>query len=209
MSEKLTSAGMGSGELTPHMVAAEELRASAEDMEQAAWREGIDPSGPLGVWVTALRRSLVNLADISEKQSQGVAAAIAATRQLVDAEIKQLREANKQAVHAMNEANAALSRAKIDAEKLTLKTIQDLGPQILKEIRDAVVIRERRYNRKVEWRRASVVAVTVLSLFLGGYSWRAWQDGGNASDALVRCLKEPFAAPNGDRYCSFSTLFPK
>ena len=209
MSEKFSEEALGSAGLTPAAVAAEDLRASAEDMEQAAWREGIDPAGPLGVWVTALRRSLVNLADISEKQSQGVAAAIAATQKLVDAEITQLREANRRAVQAMNEANAALSRAKVDAEKLTLKTIQDLGPKILAEIRDAVVVRERRYNRRVEWRRASLVAVAVLGLLLGGYSWRAWQDGNNASDALVRCLKQPLQAPNGERYCSFSTLFPK
>lgn len=209
MSEKFTPEALGSTRLTPAAVAAEDLRASAEDMEQAAWREGIESTGPLGIWVTALRHSLVNLADISEKHSQGVAATIAATQKLVDAEITQLRETNKQAVHAMNEANAALSRVKVDAEKLTLKTIQDLGPQILAEIQDAVVIRERRYNRKVEWRRASLVAVAVLGLFLGGYSWRAWQDGTDASEALVRCLRQPFSAPNGDRYCSFSTLFPK
>jgi len=209
MSEKLSPDALGSGGLTPASVAAEDLRASAEDMEQAAWREGIDPSGPLGVWVTALRHALVNLADISEKHSQGVTETIRNTQKLVDGEIKQLREANKQAVHAMNEAKAALSRAKVEAETVTLKTIQDLGPQILKGIREAVVIRERQYNRKVEWRRASLVAVAVLGLFLGGYSWRAWQNSSNASDALARCLKQPFAAPNGDRYCSFSTLFPK
>ena len=209
MSEKFNSETLGAAGLTLATVAAEDLRASAEDMEHAAWREGIDPTGPLGIWVSALRRALVDLADISEKQSQGVAAAIVATKDLVDAEIQQLREANKRAVQAMNEAKTALSRAKVEAETVTLKTIQDLAPKILKEIRDAVVIRERRYNRKVEWRRASLIGVAVLGLGLGGYSWRAWQDGGSASDALARCLQQPFQAPNGDRYCSFSTLFPK
>ena len=209
VSEKLTSAGMGAGELTSDMVTAEDLRAAAEDMEQAAWREGIDPSGPLGVWVTALRRALVGMADISERSSQRVVATIAATQKVVDAEIAQLHEANRRAAQAINEATAARSRAEVEAEKLTLKTIQDLAPKILEEIRDAVVIRERRYNRKVEWRRAGLVAVAVLGMFLGGYSWRGWQDGGNASEALVRCLRQPYQAPNGDRYCSFSTLFPK
>lgn len=198
-----------SEELTPAAVAAEDLRAAAEDMELAAWREGIDPTGPLGVWVTALRQSLVTLADISEKQSQGVAATIRATRSLVDAEISQLRAANEGAVRAMNEAGAALSRAKIETEKLTLKTIADLAPKILEEIRDAVVIRERRHNRIVEVRRACLVGATVLALFLGGYSWRAWQDGNDASAALVRCLKQPLQAPNGERYCAVSTLFPQ
>ena len=208
MSEKFTSAGMGSGNLTPAAVAAEDLRASAEDMEQAAWREGIDPSVPLGIWVTALRHALVHLADTSEKQSQGVAATITGAQRVIDSEVAKLRLANEVATRAMNEATAARSRAEVEAEKLTLKTISGLAPKILEEIRDAVVIRERRYNRKVEWRRASLVAIAVLGLLLGGYSWRAWQDG-DASEALVRCLKQPFQAPNGDQYCSFSTLLPK
>lgn len=208
MSEKFTSAGMGSGKLTPAAVAAEDLRASAEDMEQAAWREGIDPSGPLGIWVTALRHALVHLADTSEKQSQGVAATITGAQRVIDSEVAKLRLANEVATRAMNEATAARSRAEVEAEKLTLKTISGLAPKILEEIRDAVVIRERRYNRKIEWRRASLAAIAVLGLFLGGYSWKAWQDG-DASEALVRCLKQPLQAPSGDRYCSFSTLFPK
>lgn len=198
-----------SEKLTPLAVAAEELRASAEDMEQAAWRTGLTPDEPLGIWVISLRRTLTNLANLSEGQGQGVSNVIEGTRKLVETEVSQLREANRSAAQAINEATAARSRAEIEAEKLTLKTIQGLAPQILKEIRGAVVIRERRYNRKVEWRRASLVAVSVLGLFLGGYSWRAWQDGGNASDALVRCLQHPAQAPNGDRYCSFATLLPK
>lgn len=198
-----------SQQLTPIAVAAEELRASAEDMEQAAWRTGLTPDEPLGIWVISLRRTLTNLANLSEGEAQGVSAVVDGTRKLIDAEVAQLREANKQAVQAMNEATAARSRAALDAEKLALKTINDLAPKILDKIRDAVVIRERRYNRMVEWRRASLIAAAVLGLFLGGYSWRAWQDGGSASDAVVRCLKQPLQAPNGDRYCSFATLFPK
>lgn len=208
MSDKFTPEAMGSGELTPAAVAAEDLRASAEDMEQAAWREGIDPTGPLGVWVTALRWSLTTLAGISEKQSQGVAAAIKGTRQLVDAEIAQLRIANEAAVRAMNEANAALSRAKVDTEKLTLKTLGDLAPKILEHIRDAVVIRERRYNRKVEWRRGILVGMAVLGLVVGGYSWRTWQDH-DANAALERCLEHQLQAANGDKFCALSSLFPK
>ena len=209
MSEKFTPEDMGSARLTPAAVAAEDLRASAEDMEQAAWREGIDPSGPLGIWVTALRRALVHLADVSEKQSQGVDATIAGAQKLIDSEITKLRLANAAAARAISEAQAAVSRANTEAEKLTLQTIKGLIPRIVEEIRDAVVIRERRYNRGVEWRRACIVGLAVLGLSLGGYSWRAWQDGNDASAALVRCMKQPLQTPNGERYCAFSELFPK
>ena len=67
-------------ELNPIRVAAEELRAAAEDMEEAAWREGVRPSGPLGVWVQAARRTLVSLADIVERQSDAVTSSVANAR---------------------------------------------------------------------------------------------------------------------------------
>lgn len=197
-----------STELTPIAVAAEELRASAEDMEQAAWRTGLTPDEPLGIWVISLRRTLTNLANLAEGEAQGVSAVIEGTRKLVDAEITQLRTANEGAVRAMNEANAALSRAKVEAEKLTLKTLGDLAPKILEHIRDAVVIRERRYNRKVEWRRATLVGMSVLGLMVGGYSWREWQDH-DANAALGRCLEHQFQTPNGDKFCPVSSLHPK
>ena len=197
-----------STELTPIAVAAEELRASAEDMEQAAWRTGLTPDEPLGIWVISLRRTLTNLANLSEGQEQGVSAVIDGSRKLVDAEVAQLRAANEASVRAMNEANAALSRAKVDAEKLTLKTLGDLSPKILEHIRDAVVIRERRYNRKVEWRRATLVGMAVLGLVVGGYSWRGWQDS-DANSALSRCLEHQFQTPNGDKFCPISSLFLK
>ena len=65
-----------SDELTPIAVAAEELRASAEDMEQAAWRTGLTPEEPLGIWVISLRRTLTNLADMSEGEARGVNAIV-------------------------------------------------------------------------------------------------------------------------------------
>ncbi len=194
--------------LTPASVAIEDLRGSVEDMEQAAWREGIDPGGPLGVWVTTMRQGLMAFANVVERQSVRVEGVVTDTRGLVDAEIAQLRLASEGAVRAMNEANATFNRAKIETEKLALKTIDDLTPKLLQEIREGVIIRERRYNRGVEWRRAILAGTAVLSLVIGGYAWRSLQGNGDAGAALIRCEQHPMQAATGEKYCAFSTLFP-
>ena len=155
--------------LTPASVASEDLRAAAEDMEQAALREGIAPDGPLGVWVSTMRRGLIAFANVIEHQSERVEGTIGGARKLVEAEIVRLRLSNEGAIQAMNEATVTFNRSKIDAEKMSLKTIDDLTPKLLQEIREGVVIRERRHNRGVEWRRAIMAITAGLSLVIGGY----------------------------------------
>ncbi|WP_424140117.1 hypothetical protein [Roseomonas chloroacetimidivorans] len=182
-----------SGELTPTSVAADDLRAAAEDMEQAAWRMGLAPHEPLGIWVASMRRTVTGLADLTERQAEAVAATVEGTRKVLDAEVAQLRAASEAAAHQMHEAKAVLTRAQVEAEKLTLKTLQDLTPKILEEIRDAVVIREKRYNKSMEWRRYGLVGLTAVCLLLGGYAGRAWQDW-SATTALAHCVENPLAA---------------
>ena len=127
-------------------VAAENLRAAAEDMEDSAWRMGIERDSPLGIWVVTMRRSLTQLADITEKLSGGVTNTIRNGKALIEAEVERLRTVRETATIQLHEATAALTKAQVEAEKLTLKTLNDLIPKIVDQIRDAVVIREKRYN---------------------------------------------------------------
>lgn len=189
--------------------AAEDLRAAVEDMEHACWREGIEPDGPLGVWVTTMRRGLQAFATLVETQSDRVEGTVGGARKLVEAEIGRLRLTNEVAIRAMNEATVTFNRSKIDAEKMSLKTINDLTPKLLQEIREGVIIRERRHNRGVEWRRAIMAITAALSLVIGGYAWRSFQSGGDTGAAIMRCMKAPLVANDGKRYCPFTTLFPE
>lgn len=195
--------------LVPISVAFEDLRAAAEDMEQASLREGIAPEGPLGIWVSTMRRGLVAFANIIEHQSHRVEGTVGDARKLVEAEIVRLRLSNEGAIQAMNEATVTFNRSKIDAEKMSLKTISDLTPKLLQEIREGVIIRERRHNRGVEWRRAIMAIAAGLSLVIGGYTWRSFQSEGDAGAAIMRCMKEPLVAADGRKYCPFTTLFPE
>jgi len=200
---------MSDKQLTTAAVAFEDLRAAAEDMEQAALREGIAPHGPLGVWVSTMRQMIVAYANVSERQTARVENTVGGARKLVDAEIARMQLSVEMSIRTMNEATVAFNRSKLDVEKVALKTISDLTPKLLQEIREGVIIRERRHNRGVEWRRAIMAITAALSLVIGGYAWRSFQSEGDAGAAIMRCMKAPLVANDGKRYCPFTTLFPE
>ncbi|UZO94694.1 hypothetical protein [Roseomonas mucosa] len=197
-----------SEKLTPTSVAAEELRALAEDLEQAAWRMDINPEDPLGIWSIAMRRTVVGIANLVERQERGVESVIERSWVLVDKEVTALRVMGDTAALQIGEAQAALAKAKVDAEKLTLQTLHDLTPKIVGQIRDAVVIREKRYNRTMRWRQYALISAATVGLMVGGYSLRAWQDLDDTS-ALARCAAATTKASDGSEYCALKSLLPQ
>ncbi|GAV34206.1 hypothetical protein ROTAS13_01869 [Roseomonas sp. TAS13] len=196
-----------SEKLTPTSVAAEELRSLAEDLEQAAWRMDINPEDPLGIWSIAMRHTVIGMANLVERQERGVESIIKRSQALVDKEVTALRAMGDTAALQIGEAQAALAKAKVDAEKLTLQTLHDLTPKIVEQIRDAVVIREKRYNRSMRWRHYALISAATVCLMVGGYSVRAWQDLG-ATSAMARCVSAGFKAADGEEYCAMRTLLP-
>lgn len=196
------------GGLTPSEVAAENLRAAAEDMEDSAWRMGIERDSPLGIWVVTMRRSLTQLADITEKLSGGVTNTIRNGKALIEAEVERLQTVRETATIQLHEATAALTKAQVEAEKLTLRTLNDLIPKIVDQIRDAVVIREKRYNRTMRWRQYALISAATVGLMVGGYSLRAWQDL-DATSALARCAAATTTASDGSEYCALKSLLPQ
>lgn len=195
-------------ELNPIRVAAEELRAAAEDMEEAAWREGVRPSGPLGVWVQAARRTLVSLADIVERQSDAVTSSVANAKALAEAEVAKLREARLAAEAELKKATTALRTLEIRKETLTGEMVKVIAPGLREELKRAVVIKERRRDRNVEWARAAAVGAVVLGLVAGGYGWRAWDDSAMTA-AVEQCELHPLVDAKGVRYCPLDAMLAR
>ena len=194
--------------LNPIRVAAEELRAAAEDMEEAAWREGIRPSGPLGVWVQAARCTLVKLADIIEHQSDAVTDTVANAKVLAEAEVAKLREARLAAEIALKQAETSLRTLEIKKATLTSEMVQVIAPGLRDELKQAVVIKERRHNRNVEWGRALATGALVLGLVAGGYALGVWDDSG-VNAAVSRCELHPVPDGQGGRYCRLDELLAR
>lgn len=124
-------------------------------------------------------------------------------------ELAKLRAATEAANLAVRQAKLAQASLEVQRETLIAKMIENIAPKLAAGVKDWVVIRERRYNRNVEWARFFATASVVLVLVLGGYAWRAWQDG-KATDALENCLAQQFLDPaSGKHFCEIELLMVK
>ena len=86
----------------------------------------------------------------------------------------------------MRRIDAEIRRAEIHHKDLETKTVASLTDAVATKLKDVLVIRERRWNRRdrnISWFGAAVFG---LVLVIGGYSWRAVQDR-DATTALRQC----------------------
>ena len=201
--------------LTPLAVAVEELRAAAEDMEEAAWREGIDPAGPLGVFVRAMRKALLVVADLAAGQAVGVGTTVRDARALTQGELEKLRTANQMSANVLEQARVALAGSEVQRERVIGRFVETVAPQVVEAIREAVVIRERRYNQRVHWGRAAGIAALAAGVLLGGYIWGsqgsgdAVAAGAVALDRIRQCQAAPVKdGRTGEAYCPLKGLLP-
>ncbi len=67
--------------------AAEALRAAALETREAAWKDGIDPDGPLGAWVRSQERSLTAQALMLDEQE----ARVKTVKETVDGQVEVLK----------------------------------------------------------------------------------------------------------------------
>lgn len=185
---------------------AADLERSAAEIEEAAWHEGIDPLGVLGVFIRALRAALVKLARLLSRFDTAAADRIAATRDL-DGKREQTLNQMLQVSHTLlKQAKVVMAVTEVEREASLTQLVRDLGPQLADKLREFIVFRERELNRRAARWRAVLTSAAVLSLVGGGYGVRAWQDEA-ATGALQRCLAAKFTVPaTGQLFCSLDTL---
>ena len=197
----------------PGMAAGEQLRAAAVEMEEAAWREGIDTDGPLGTFVRAMHRAIMTLAEIADRQAEGVVRTVHDARLLVEAEAAKARKTNELAFLAMEGTRSAHASFDVQKEMLVGKLVDTIVPQMVKAVGEAVVIRERRYNQRVHWGRAAGIAAAAGGLLLGGYVWGGWRPdntaiaGAVALERIRQCQASPVRDDRThEAYCPMKAL---
>lgn len=187
---------------------AADLERSAAEIEEAAWHEGVDPQGVLGVFIRALKAALVKLARLLSRYDTAAAERIAATREL-DGKREQTLDQMLQVSHTLlKQAKVVMAVTEVEREASLTKLVRDLGPQLADKLREFVMFRERELNRRAARWRAALTGVAVLVLVASGYGLRAWQDDA-ATGALQRCLVAKFTVPTtGQLFCNLDTLMP-
>lgn len=188
------------GASAPEVATGEQLRAAAKEMEEAAWREGIDTNGPLGVFIRSMHRTILVMADIAERQASGVVSTVRDARLMVEAEALKARKASDLAFLAVQAAETAHASFVVQKEEAFGKLIKSMVPEMVKAVGAAVVIRQRRYNQAVQWGRAAGIATVAGGLLLGGYAWGSWRPSNAAISGAVALerIRQCEAAPVRD-----------
>jgi hypothetical protein len=105
----------------------------------------------------------------------------------------------------------ALARLEVEKTKVTAQLIDRIVPDMIRGVKDALVIKERRRDRNMEWTRALGAGGIALALVVSGYVWGTWSDWGMASRiesvgaAVERCqVTSKWADDKGQRLCQMS-----
>jgi hypothetical protein len=102
----------------------------------------------------------------------------------------------------------AIERIEIEKNQAVSGFLDSIVPDMVRGVRQALVIRERRYNHQAEWARAVGLGMLMLGLVLFGYGWGTWSDWGmarrveNIGAAIERCqITSKWADDKGRRLC--------
>lgn len=173
------------------------LRFSADALDRAMHEEGIDSSSSLAVWGKAQRDCLnvmiliaENFAERIDDRTDAVERAMRAQVDLVKAEIERCRYETErlQAVTGLS-----IEGRKKDSQELA----KELSKLISKGIKEATLIREKRFNRMQNWSAAGFLAFCLLSCFVGGQVWSNYKLD---SRVLERCERNQVAG-GGTTWC--------
>lgn len=185
--------------------ASNELRSAAIALREAAWREGVEPDGPLGIWVSSLERTLTAQSNLVDNQEAGILKVVQDAKGMVDGQVEALNKALAMADQHNKRAEVALRHAEVDREKLVNSTVNELTEQVSAKLNGALVLRQRRYDRQQRLTSGGLMTAIVLGLFFGGYALHAylWRF---ETGSVERCLRESVKSADGTQYCPLAAV---
>lgn len=193
--------------------AAQDLERLVQQAEVAAREWGIRPDHLEGRFVSALLATLTWLGRLIQAAAADLKMAAKENRMAAAADLDSLRKASATAVKLQEQAQTALAVTDVQVNKVVTRFVDSVSPQIVKQISEAVVLRERRHNQNVLWGRAAGIAFGAIGLVLGGYLWAAWTPdpmlaaGMGALERIRQCQAAPIKeARTGETFCVLKSL---
>jgi hypothetical protein len=183
---------------------ANEFEQLVANVEAAAEEWGVEADSVEGRFVSALlgtTRWLGRLCVAAQARAEAVARE---NREAAERELAQAREIRRAAEVSLKQARTALISLEVEKENLTVKMIKETLPLFAERLKDALVIRERRWNDDVKRRRFATAGLVVLGLVSGGYGIRVWQSW-EATTTQEWCLWNQLQA-NGHTYCDLTSF---
>ena len=191
--------------------AVEGLRAAAERLLAEGRREGIEPDGPLGLWLVAQAQALNGLADVLDGQADRFDEIVGRIEQGAAREMEKIAALAALADKTLQKGELALRQARnaqinleVAQEQAVQRMIKETLPMFARNLKEALVIREQRWNRDTAWRRYAAAAAVALAILVSGYALRTWGDR-DQSPTLDWCLAHPMQG-SGHIYCDITNF---
>jgi hypothetical protein len=183
----------------------EEFDAVLRQVEDAAREWGIRPDQLEGRFVSALMAAIGWCGRVSAAAQEEFKALFEQQREACEHELAAAREITRAARAGLTQAHSALIVLQVEKENLTVKMIKETLPLFAERLKEALIIREKRWNDDVKRRRFATAGAVTLALVSGAYGLRAWQDSA-VTGAFDRCLVHPLQA-SGHFYCDVTSFF--
>ena len=191
--------------------AVEQLRAAVDRLMREGRSEGIEPDGPLGVWLEAQAEALQGFAAVLDGQEARFEQVLARIEAANKAELDKLTAAVTLARESAQQGELALLQARnaqvlhvVEAQNVEQRMIKDTLPKFIQAMKGALIIRETRWNRRMESVRFSLAGLLLVGVFAGGFAASVRRDQDQVATAN-HCLATAFPS-NGHVYCQLDTV---
>ena len=199
-----------------------DFQARLEALKIAAKEWGLQPEHPEGIFVSTMIGTQAGFAELALSLGEALHAIVRDARATAENELARQRVLTQQTRAALENASGAivnmekdgrdtLARLEVEKTKVTTQLIDRIVPDMIRGVKDALVIKERRRDRNMEWTRALGAGGIALALVVSGYVWGTWSDWGMASRiesvgaAVERCqVTSKWADDKGQRLCQMS-----
>jgi hypothetical protein len=189
--------------------AVERLRAAAHRLLAEGRREGIEADGPLGLWLEGQAQALNGLADVLDGQAGRFNEIIGRIEEGAVREMEKIAALAALADKTLQKGDLALRQARnaqinleVAHEQAVQRMIKETLPMFARNLKEALVIREQRWNRDAAWRRYAGAAAVALVILVLGYSLRTWAEP-DQNRALDWCLAHLLQG-SGHVYCDIT-----
>ena len=199
------TAGGGQSPALAVSAAREALQDRIAELRKAMAEFGVRPGHPEAALFGAMMSTQLAFAEMAVEMGQSVDGTIAAAREVNETEVERLREATALADLTIRQARAAAVAAEVEQQRALGKVVESIAPKLAATLRDTVVLKEWRYNKRLNLLHHMKVGGLVLLVIAGGYALRSWETWGTTS-ALQRCLANVERNAAGRAYCPLDVM---
>ncbi|MBR0664695.1 hypothetical protein GXW71_10060 [Roseomonas hellenica] len=166
---------------------------------------GVLPGHPEQIFIAAMMGTQRTFGEMAVAWGDDLRGLLRDARELNESELDRLREATALADLTIRQAKAAAVAAEVEQQRALGQVVKSLAPQLTEILRDTVVLKEWRHNKRLNLLHHVKVAALALVLIAGGFALRTW-DTWDATASIARCMASAERNAAGRLYCPLDVM---